>query len=191
MQFPKEYMYDQLRKLGNLMKIVWYELHEILSISKQTNKHPNKQTNKKQKQKPKQNKITTKNKTKQTNKTQKQKTKNKNKTKERRKNKRKTNGYPFCNKNVSVLLDFFLSVKPLIHAKLIIGRLPSFMFLRSFDSLLSVTRQKLAVNMVVPINFLDTLWKTDRSFIVAWNIIWRNSESKADRVLLTKCYRLP
>ena len=44
-----------------------------------------------------------------------------------------------------------------------IGRLPSFMSLRAFDSMVRVVRQKLAVNMADPINFLDKLWKTDRS----------------------------
>ena len=52
------------------------------------------------------------------------------------------NGKPFCDKNNLAFLEYFLSVKPLIHAKLIIGRLPSFMFLRSFDSMVSVARQK-------------------------------------------------
>ena len=44
--------------------------------------------------------------------------------------------------------NYFLSVKKIVHAKLIIGRLPSFMFFRRFDSMESVARQKLAVNMV-------------------------------------------
>ena len=44
----------------------------------------------------------------------------------------------FVTKNVSAFLEYFWSVNPLVHAKLIIGRLPSFMFLRSFDSMVSV-----------------------------------------------------
>ena len=55
----------------------------------------------------------------------------------------------FVTKNVSAFLEHFSSVKQLVHAKLIIGngRLPSFMFLISFDSMVGVARQKLAVNM--------------------------------------------
>ena len=33
------------------------------------------------------------------------------------------------------------------------------MFLRSFDSMISVAREKLALNMVDPINVLDILYK--------------------------------
>ena len=56
----------------------------------------------------------------------------------------------FVTKHVSTFLEYFSSVKPLVHTKLIIGRLPSFIFLRSFDSMVSVARHKHAVNMADP-----------------------------------------
>ena len=49
---------------------------------------------------------------------------------------------------ISFFFFFFLVSEALVHAKLIIGRLPSFMFPGSFDSMVSVARQKLLVNMV-------------------------------------------
>ena len=60
----------------------------------------------------------------------------------------------FVTKNVSAFLEYFLSVNPLVHAKLIIGRLPSFMFFRSLDSMVGVARQKRALNMLDPYQFL-------------------------------------
>ena len=63
-------------------------------------------------------------------------------------------------KKVSKCFGIFLSVKSLVHTKLVIGRLPSFIFPGGFDSMASVARQKLAVNMVDSINnCLDTLWE--------------------------------
>ena len=44
----------------------------------------------------------------------------------------------FVTKKVSAFVEYFLLVKPLDHNKLIIGRLPSFMFFRSFDIMVSV-----------------------------------------------------
>ena len=54
-------------------------------------------------------------------------------------------------------------MKTLVHAKLIIGRLPSFMFLKSFNSMVGFAREKLAVNMVDPYQFPGHILKIDRS----------------------------
>ena len=79
-------------------------------------------------------------------------------------------------KHVSAFLEYFSSVKQSVHVKLIIGngRLPSFMFLRSFDSMVGVARQKLTVNMADPINFLDILWKTDRPWLTPRVVLTEN-----------------
>ena len=88
----------------NLMKIVWWELHEIFSFSKKVVSH-------------------------------------------------------FWQKRFSLFgivfffFFFFFFGQWLVHAKSIIGRLPSFMFLRSFDSMANVANQKLAVNIVDPYQF--------------------------------------
>ena len=43
------------------------------------------------------------------------------------------------------------------------------MFLKSFDSRVSVAMQKHAVNIIDPIDFLDTLWKTGKLLFLKLN----------------------
>ena len=76
----------------------------------------------------------------------------------------------FVTKNVSAILEYIMLVKRLVHVNLIIGRLPSFMFHKSFDDKIKVARKKVGVNMVDHIIFLDTFWKTDRSLNIGFII---------------------
>ena len=78
-------------------------------------------------------------------------------------------GYPFCDKTVLAFLEYFWLVRRLVHALLL------FKFFRSFDKMINVAKAKLFLNMVDPINFLDTFWKADRSLKLSSSItrIWR------------------